>query len=215
VPSHRFLHSLLQSYGLELHHLTPSGILHMVAFVTLCKAYIGIEPHLNLQSHFFRAQLRQGLDVGVASLGSVDILVHSRPEADSYFSIPLLDPPIGWHKARFLLKNDTNAPLPMFTDGCPIPHPNWGHGVAQTDLHRLQPLLEIVQGLLHKGLTGEEILQTFFNQREATMRVSQGPSCLIRFSFTRLGGAEINTQVPEALVPEDSVRQEARHACSK
>jgi hypothetical protein len=45
VPSHRFLCSLLQFYGLELHHLTPSGILHMVAFMTLCEAYMGIEPH--------------------------------------------------------------------------------------------------------------------------------------------------------------------------
>jgi hypothetical protein len=53
VPSHRFLHSLLQSYGLELHHLTPSGILHMAAFVTLCEAYIQIEHHFNLWSYFF------------------------------------------------------------------------------------------------------------------------------------------------------------------
>jgi hypothetical protein len=55
VPSHRFLYFLLQSYGLQLHHLTPSRILHTAAFVTLCDAYIGIEPHLNLQSYFFRA----------------------------------------------------------------------------------------------------------------------------------------------------------------
>jgi hypothetical protein len=57
VPSHRFLCSLLRSYGLELHHLTPLGILHMAAFVTLCEAYIGIEPHMNLWSHFFQARL--------------------------------------------------------------------------------------------------------------------------------------------------------------
>jgi hypothetical protein len=25
VPSHRFFHSLLQYYGLKLHHLTPQG----------------------------------------------------------------------------------------------------------------------------------------------------------------------------------------------
>jgi hypothetical protein len=53
MPSHRTLHSLLRSYGLELHHPTPSGILHMAAFVTLCEAYIGIEPLLNTWSHFF------------------------------------------------------------------------------------------------------------------------------------------------------------------
>jgi hypothetical protein len=48
-PSHQFLRSLLLwSYGLELHHMTTSGILHMVAYVTLCEAYIGIQPHFNL-----------------------------------------------------------------------------------------------------------------------------------------------------------------------
>jgi hypothetical protein len=52
VPPHRFLRSLLWSYGLELHHMTLLEILHIVAFMTLCKAYIGIEPPLNLWSHF-------------------------------------------------------------------------------------------------------------------------------------------------------------------
>jgi hypothetical protein len=28
MPPHRFLHSLLRYYGLELHHLTPSGVQH-------------------------------------------------------------------------------------------------------------------------------------------------------------------------------------------
>jgi hypothetical protein len=53
MPSHRFLRSLLRSYGLELHHLTPLRIVHMVAFVTLCETYIGIEPHFNLWRYFF------------------------------------------------------------------------------------------------------------------------------------------------------------------
>jgi hypothetical protein len=56
VPSHRFLHSVLQHYDLELHHLTPLGILHIVAFVTLCKAFMGIEPHFDLQNHFFHVR---------------------------------------------------------------------------------------------------------------------------------------------------------------
>jgi hypothetical protein len=82
APSHRFLHSLLRSYGLELHHLTPSGILHMVAFVTLCEAYIGIKPHFNLWNSFFWAQLRQGSDVEMVALGSVDIMVLFGSEVD-------------------------------------------------------------------------------------------------------------------------------------
>jgi hypothetical protein len=38
--------------------LDPSGILHMVTFVTLCKAYMGIEPHFDLWNYFFRTGLQ-------------------------------------------------------------------------------------------------------------------------------------------------------------
>jgi hypothetical protein len=38
MPPHRFLCSLLQYYSLELHHLTPSRVLHIAAFITLCEA---------------------------------------------------------------------------------------------------------------------------------------------------------------------------------
>jgi CxxC motif-containing protein (DUF1111 family) len=55
VPSHRFLHSLLYFHDLELHHLTPSVILHMTAFVTLCEVYMGIESHFDLWNYFFHA----------------------------------------------------------------------------------------------------------------------------------------------------------------
>jgi hypothetical protein len=99
LSSHQFLRSLLWSYGLELHHLTPLGILHMAAFMTMCEAYIGIEPPLNLWSHFFRAQLRPKLGTGATSLGSVDILVHTGPGSDAYFSIPQPNSPVRWQKA--------------------------------------------------------------------------------------------------------------------
>jgi hypothetical protein len=57
VLSHRFLCSLLQFYGLELHHLTPLGILHIVAFVILCEALMGIEPHFDFWNYFFHTRL--------------------------------------------------------------------------------------------------------------------------------------------------------------
>jgi hypothetical protein len=47
------------------------------------------------------------------------------------------DPLIGWRRAWFVLRDNADAPLPMFKGGCPVPHLNWGYGVAQTDLHRL------------------------------------------------------------------------------
>jgi hypothetical protein len=59
TPSHRFLCSLLWYYGLELHHLTHSGVLHVVAFITLCEAYQVIDPEIDLWNYFFRARNRR------------------------------------------------------------------------------------------------------------------------------------------------------------
>jgi hypothetical protein len=74
VPSHRYLHSLLQFYSLALHHMSPLWILHMASFVTLCEAYMGIEPHFNLWN-YFRAQLQLASDVETVALGKMDIFV--------------------------------------------------------------------------------------------------------------------------------------------
>jgi hypothetical protein len=144
----------------------------MAAFVTLCEAYIGIEPPLNLWSHFFRAQLLHDSGTGAASLGSVDISVHSDPGVDSYFSIPQHDP--RWRKARFLLKDKVGAPLFTFTGGCLVPHPSWEHGVAQIDF---PPAVAPAGdrgggggGLLKKGLTGEEIMWTFLSRGVQPLR---------------------------------------------
>jgi hypothetical protein len=129
----------------------------MAAFVTLCEAHIGIEPPVNMWSHIFCALLQHDSGTGAAPLGSVDISVCFGPRADSYFFVPQHNPPIGWRIEGFLLKDEAGASLPTFMGGCPIPHPSWEHGVAQTDFPQLQPMLEIVWGLLQKGLTSEEI----------------------------------------------------------
>ena len=52
TPPHRFLRGLLHHYGLELQHLNPNGIEHILAFVALCEGYLGIEPHFELWKYF-------------------------------------------------------------------------------------------------------------------------------------------------------------------
>jgi hypothetical protein len=148
VTSHQFLHSLLQFFDLELRHLTPSGILLIAAFVTLCKPYIGIEPHFNLWNYFFCVGLQQGSGMEMSALGNVDIFVRSGPVVDPYFHLRMSDPPVGWRKVWFFLKNDANVSLPVFMGSRPIPQPKWGYGVIQKDLCRLQLLHDVVQRLL-------------------------------------------------------------------
>jgi hypothetical protein len=102
APPHRFLCSLLQFYGLELHHLTPSGVLHIMAFVTLCEAYMGIEPHFNLWNYFSRVWLRPNSDVAAVVWGCTEIYVRTRPGIDPYFSLSVSNP-FGWMAERVVL----------------------------------------------------------------------------------------------------------------
>jgi hypothetical protein len=53
MPLHQFLLSLLQHYGIELQKVTPLGVLHIAAFVTLCEAYLGIDLEFDLWNYFF------------------------------------------------------------------------------------------------------------------------------------------------------------------
>jgi hypothetical protein len=48
LPAHEFLRGLLFVYGVQLHQLTPNSILYIACFVTLCKSFLGIEPHFLL-----------------------------------------------------------------------------------------------------------------------------------------------------------------------
>ena len=57
TPAHRFLQGLLHYYKIELRHLNPYGIQHMVAFVALCEGFLGISPHFDLWRHFFAINL--------------------------------------------------------------------------------------------------------------------------------------------------------------
>jgi hypothetical protein len=159
LPLHRFLCSLLWSYGLELHHLTPSGIRHMAAFTILCEAYNAIKPPLNPRSHFFWARRRHDSGEGAVSVGSVDISVHSGPGADSPFHSLTLHSggrKLGSCKRMKLMHH---YPCLLVAAISPITT-----RLVQANFPRLQHLLEIIRGLLQKGLTGEEILRTFLSR---------------------------------------------------
>ena len=47
---HWFLCELLNEWGLELQHLNPTRVLHVSRFITVCEAFLEMEPHMD----FFR-----------------------------------------------------------------------------------------------------------------------------------------------------------------
>jgi hypothetical protein len=51
--AHEFLCGLFFVYDVQLHQLMPNSILHIVCFITLCEAFLGVSPHWGLWKHLF------------------------------------------------------------------------------------------------------------------------------------------------------------------
>jgi hypothetical protein len=54
----------------HLLNLTPSVIMHIMSFVTLCEAYMGIDHDFDLWNQFFHAWRPQDSDMKLAILGA-------------------------------------------------------------------------------------------------------------------------------------------------
>jgi hypothetical protein len=121
MPPHQFLCSLLWCYGLELHHLNPLGVLHITDFVTLCEAYLEIDPDLDLWMYFFRVRHSQDLEAELMISGSVVIHVKLGLGVDPYLEIPMSRLMKGWQKKWFYLKNNDSTHLLVFIGGHPVP----------------------------------------------------------------------------------------------
>jgi hypothetical protein len=121
APPHQFLRLLMRYYGIKLYHLTPSGVLHITVFVTLCEAYLGIIPNLDRWKYFFRVCRPQDPEAELRTSGSVVIHVKLGYREYPYLEIPMPTSMKGWRKKWFYLKNDDSAPLLAFTSGHPVP----------------------------------------------------------------------------------------------
>ena len=42
---------------MELQHLNPNGVQHIVAFIALCEGFLGISPHFDPWWYFFAVNL--------------------------------------------------------------------------------------------------------------------------------------------------------------
>jgi hypothetical protein len=113
---------LLHYYDIELQHLNPNEIQHIMAFIELCEGYLGIEPHFDLWRYFFSVSLHKKVEIEkgkkkkyMMPIGCASIRLRGN-RAAQYMSLPLTTSNKGWHKQWFYLRNNPAAPLPLFSD---------------------------------------------------------------------------------------------------
>ena len=131
LPAHEFLRYLLLHYGLQLWQLTLNSLLHLSIFITICEAFLGIEPHFGLWKRIFFLK-RQG---GSVVIGGVAFAVRKDTR---YFDFPLIESIQGWKQKWFYLREDAphlRSALPPFKDVSTIkPKKSWKNTISAEEL---------------------------------------------------------------------------------
>ena len=90
---------------MELQHLNPNGVQHIVVFVTLCEGFLGISPNFDLWRYFFAVNLSKkwvgkqelSMPMGCAS-------IHLRNNrVNDYPLMHLSTSNKGWHSQWFYI----------------------------------------------------------------------------------------------------------------
>ena len=104
-PAHWFLCGLLNEWGLELQHLNPTGVLHIADFITICEAFLGIEPHADFFRQLFSGRtLMVGNPAETVPVGGFTL--QRKPRAGgSYPTYLPCDSNRGWHGEWFYIQN--------------------------------------------------------------------------------------------------------------
>ncbi|KAK1610431.1 hypothetical protein QYE76_034104 [Lolium multiflorum] len=100
LPAHEFLRSLLFFYGIQLWQLTPNSILHLSIFITVCEAFLGIDPHWGLWRKIF--YVKRHNDSNAPLVGGVGFVV--RQDVD-YLDYPMKESVQGWRNKWFYLRD--------------------------------------------------------------------------------------------------------------
>jgi hypothetical protein len=104
------MRAILHVYGVELHNLSPNSISQAAIFAAVCEGYLGIDPHWDLWTHFFSAELfasptgERRVRKAVRAGGCILQLRQAR--APQYIPAILASSNKGWQRRWFYLRND-------------------------------------------------------------------------------------------------------------
>jgi hypothetical protein len=169
VPASRFMRAILYNYGVELHNLSPNSISQAAIFTAVCEGYLGIDPHWDLWTHFFSAELfasptgERRVRAAVRAGGCILQLRQAR--ASQYIPVVLASSNKGWQRRWFYLRNDDGR-LPSFSQRVvTVAADAWLYGTPHDRQKNLEPLLKALEVLRKGGLTAAGVIAAIHRRR--------------------------------------------------
>ncbi|KAK1669950.1 hypothetical protein QYE76_058109 [Lolium multiflorum] len=179
APIHPFLRGLLYVYGLQLHHLTPNSILHISIFITLCEAFLGVQPNWALWKRIFFCRRNGSANVAY-NIGGVVISIRS---SVNYFDVKLPDSVQGWRKKWLYIREENHGcaedNIPPF-DGAEkiLRRRSWDAEATEeerTSTEALMTRIHELQNTRGKELSGIQITAYFLRTRVQPLQARKNP----------------------------------------
>jgi hypothetical protein len=169
VPASRFMWALLQYYGVELHNFNPNSIAQAAILAAVCEGFLGIDPHWDLWTHLFSAELfastTEAKKVHMAVRAGGCTLQLRPGRAQLYIPAILVSSNKGWQRQWFYLRNNDGR-LPSFSQRVvTATGSNWRWGATRKKQEKLHPLLEALQRLRDGGLTAAGVVAAIHRRR--------------------------------------------------
>jgi hypothetical protein len=149
LPAHEFLCGLLFVYGVQLHQLTPNSLLHIAYFITLCEAFLGIDPHWVLWKLLFRLHPSGSL-TKIPKLGGAIVSVQYELH---YLEFKMAQSVQGWRQKWFYIKDQKSLNSDQYGLG-PFDASKgltklttWDASPSEAEVENIKPLLARIQGL--------------------------------------------------------------------
>jgi len=141
IPTSDFFRGLLNSYRIELCHLTPNSIIHISIFIHLCETYLGIDPHF----HLFRLKtIPDDHNPKVVGGASFQFRQGAKKKYIPYNTQDLSKS--DWHKEWFYVANH----LPKLGPRTGHPPRNliqWSDPINKNDETQILDLLQMIKGV--------------------------------------------------------------------
>jgi hypothetical protein len=193
-PLHDFVRGLLYAYGIQIHDLTPNGVLSIASFIVLCECFLGIAPNWRLWKSLFLVRKNIGKSRQVYPVGGFGIQVRGDT---TYFQMKKSDSVQGWRKRWFYIRCDQEG-LPAFAADRELRKTNaWTHPLSQEDREAIKPLVTLLRGLLKslgRETGGVHLIATFYRLRVQPLRARVQPM------WAREGGDGLDDEEVESKV---------------
>jgi hypothetical protein len=135
------MRALLHYYGAELHNFNPNSIAQVAIFAAVCEGFLGIDPHWDLWTHLFSAELfastTEAKKVCMAVRAGGCTLQLRSGRAQMYIPAILVSSNKGWQRQWFYLRNDDGRLLSFSQRVVIAAGSNWRWGATREKQEKL------------------------------------------------------------------------------